>query len=180
MLHNNYLSGSFNPVLNGITQLPPQGDGDSNRTGNDILAQGIQLKGMFGCKQDRHNCTFRVLAYKCTKGMSIGSYSSVFDNQTGNVMLDGVDKDRVKVIFDKKVHYKPINPSPDGKEITIFRKFLIPQKTAYKFYDDGVQDNSYQYDIHTVCFLAYDAYGTLITDNIGYVQCWSRFYFKEK
>ena len=95
------------------------------------------------------------------------------------VPFDAVDKDRVKVLFDKQVHYKPINPSPDGKEITIFRKFYIPHKTLYKFYDDNTQTNSYPYDIY-FCVIAYDAYGSLLTDNIGYVQTWSRFYFKEK
>lgn len=159
--------------------LPPQGDGDSNRTGNDIQAKGIQVKCMFGCKQDRHNCTFRVMALRVTKGYDTGPYGNVFDNQTGNIMLDGVDKDRVSVLFDKKVHYKPINPSPDGKEITVFKKFWIPHNTSYKFYDDGTQSNSYPYDIYFIV-MAYDAYGTLTTDNIGYVQTWSRFYFKDK
>lgn len=178
LYHNQWLT-AWKPKLNGTYHLPSQGDGDSQRTGNDIYARGIQLKMMFGCKQDRHNTTFRVLALKVTKGYDITNYSQVFDNQTGNVMLDGVDKDRVTVLFDKKVHYKPINPSPDGKEITIFRKYWIPHKTLYKFYDDGEQNNSYPYDIY-VTVMAYDAYGSLGTDNIAYVQAWSRFYFKDK
>lgn len=178
--HNNYITGSFNPLLNGTALLPSQGDGDSNRTGNDIYARGIQCKMMFGCKADRHNTTFRVVVYKCTKGYSIGTYTTVFDNQTGNVMLDGVDKDRVKVIMDKKFAQKvDVNDHNANKEITFFRKIWIPHKSLYKFYDDGAQDNSYPYDIR-MCVLAYDAYGTLITDNIGYVQMWSRFYFKDK
>lgn len=159
--------------------LPAQGDGDSNRNGNDIYARGIQVKMMLGCKQDRHNTNFRILVFKTSKGYDRSAYTQVFDNQTGNVMLDGVDKDRVSVVFDKKVSFKPINPSPDGKEITIFRKFWIPHKTLYKFYDDGQQGNSYPYDVWMVV-MAYDAYGTLTTDNIAYVQTWSRFYFKDK
>lgn len=181
LYHNSY-STPFNCLrhqLNNVVCLPPQGDGDSNRTGNDIIARGISFKVMLGCKQDRHNTTFRVMVIRTTKGYNISSYTSVYDNQTGNIMLDAADKDRVKVLLDKKVHYKPINPSPDGKEITIFRKYWIPHKATYKFYDDGTQDNSYPYDIHVI-IMAYDAYGSLTTDNIGYAQLWSRFYFKDK
>lgn len=179
-LYHNMFLGAFLQSLNDTTRLPSQGDGDSNRTGNDIYARGIQVKMQFGLKQDRHNTTFRVLVFKTTKGYNVGgSYTNVFDNQTGNVMLDAIDKDRVTVLLDKRVSAKPINPSPDGKEITLFRKYWIPHKSLYKFYDDGLRDNSYPYDI-VMLVVAYDAYGSLTTDNIGYVQAWSRFYFKDK
>lgn len=172
--------GAFKALLNDPVCLPPQGDGDSNRTGNDIIGRGIQMKLMFGMKADRHNTTFRVMVLRVTKGYSISSYTNVFDNQTGNIMLDAVDKDRVKVLYDKKHTQKvDVNSYNANKEITFFRKFYIPHKALYKFYDDGTQQNSYPFDIY-LCVLAYDAYGTLTTDNIGYVQSWSRFYFKDK
>lgn len=181
LYHNVYsgLNPCYRAQINIPNLLPPQGDGDSNRTGNDILARGLSVKCMLGCKQDRHNTTFRVMCLKVTKGYDTGPYGNVFDAQTNNIMLDGVDKDRVKVLMDKKVSFKPINPSPDGKEITIFRKFWIPHKALYKFYDDGSQANSYPYDIYFI-IMAYDAYGSLQTDNIAYCQVWSRFYFKDK
>lgn len=179
LYHNTY-AGTFVGKLNGTAMLPSQGDGDSNRTGNDILARGISCKLMFGCKADRHNTTFRVIVFRTTKGYAISPYTQVFDNQTGNVMLDALDKDRVKVISDKKYSQKvDVNDHNANKEITFFRKLWIPHKALYKFYDDGLNDNSYPYDIH-LAIMCYDAYGSLVTDNIAYVQLWSRFYFKDK
>ena len=75
LFHNTY--GGFTWNLNGTGKMPTQGDGDSNRTGNDIYARGIQVKLMLGCKADRHNCTFRVLVYKCTKGYNVGTYGQI-------------------------------------------------------------------------------------------------------
>lgn len=177
LFHNTYWNG-WN--LNGTGKVPGQGDGDSQRTGNDIYARGIQVKLMLGCKADRHNTTFRVIVYKCTKGYSITSYGQIFDNQTGNVLLDAVDKDRVKILYDKKHHQKvDVNTYNGNKEITFFRKIWLPHKALYKFYDDATNENNYPYDIN-ILVMAYDAYGTLVTDNIAYIQGWSRFYFKDK
>lgn len=180
LYHNSYNTGSFIGKLNGTPNLPSQGDGDSNRTGNDIYARGISCKIMFGAKADRKNTTFRVMVLRTTKGYALTPYGQVFDNQTGNIMLDGADKDRVKVLYDKK-HFQKVyvDQGIAAKEVTFFRKIYIPHKTLYKFYDDGVNDNSYPYDLHLVV-MAYDAYGSLTTDNVGYCQVWSRFLFKDK
>lgn len=178
----NHNTPNFIATLNHPVCMPGQGNGDSQRSGDHILMRGFKIRCLFGQKFDRPNVTFRVLIVACQKGYTY-SYSSMFNSVSGNCLLDDINKDRFTVL--KQFWMKPQQGSlmavagaaEDSKEYTFTRRFWIPRKIQYKFeVDSGTnhQDKDLQ-----VLVAAYDAYGTLSTDNIAYVQTWSEAVYKD-
>lgn len=160
---------------------PAQGDGDNQRDGNDIYVQGITCRMQFNLPADRLNTKFRCILVKCPRGYSVTSYTQSIDNVTGNVMIDPVDKDRVKVIKQFFIGQKAFNPSAGdvGKEITLYKKIYLPINRVVKFSDDGSLQNFHEWDYHILMW-AYDTYTTLPGDLVGYCQLWARTTFKDK
>lgn len=168
--------------LNGALTMPAEGTGDDQRNGDRIIMRGWKLRFMFGGKYDRPNITWRVIVAACQPGYSY-TYSTFFRNFTGNALLDDVDRDRHTVL--KQMYMKPQQAtlaSDTGiatvsHEYTFVRRMFVPRKLTYKFQTDGGLTHN---DKDIICIvLAYDAYGTLITDNIGYVQVWQDMMYKD-
>lgn len=165
------------------THMPGQGDGDTNRTGDKIIARGFKVHALFGQKADRQNVTWRVIIVAQRPGLGILNYSGLFKNMTGNGLLDEINTDRVTVLQQK--YMKPLKSSivsanagvENSQEFTFTRKFWIPRKMTYRFELNG----GYQHQDKEIMMYAlpYDAYGTLITDNIGYCHVWSKFCYKD-
>lgn len=172
--------------INGQTSMPSQGLGDKNRIGDKIYLTGIDIRMLLGQKQDRPNVTFRVIVFsvKANTAQIAGlNYVNIFDNTTGNCLLDSVNSDECKVI--KQYFYKPSTSAMIGfnsgtgvgKEYTRPYHIYVPFKRNITFQWDGstVPDMRDYY----ILVMAYDAYGTLVTDNIAYCQLWSKMYFKD-
>lgn len=179
-IYHNVLLQAF--LLNATTCMPSQGNTDTSRNGDIIHVSGFSLKIMFGNKFDRPNVTYRIIIFEGQPGF-VYNATTVLKAVSGNLLLDGVNTDLVKV--KKQVFIKPqqstlfaANASADTtKEYTFVRKFWIPVNKTYKFAADGGllhnQKNLY-------CYIgAYDAFGTLTTDNIAYCQGWSTCYFRD-
>lgn len=166
--------------LTDTSYLPAQGTGASQRLGNEIYASGWTVRFQVNLPADRLNTKFRIMVIRVNRGYSLSLYTQIWDNITGNIMLDPTDPERVKIIKSVYVGYKNINPGvpTTGKEITMYRKIWIPFKKNIKFYDDNSQLNNLAYDYHLVA-AAYDTYGSLITDIVGYIQPWVRLSFKD-
>lgn len=169
--------------LNGAPQMPTQGVGDNQRNGDRINSSGIQVKMLFGQKADRPNVTFKVVFFSMRQGYA-PTYSEFLENSTGNCMLDSVNTDNVTVLY-QKIIKAPVwgsfalatNNTLLAREYTFFKKFWIPRKMEYKFTADGGTIHSDKF-ISCAVF-AYDAYGSLITDNIGYFQAWTKFAYRD-
>lgn len=174
------INGSPLYFLTDTANLPAQGTGDTQRVGNDIYASGWTVRFQINLPSDRLNTKFRIMILRVNRGYGISSYTSVWDNITGNIMIDPVDADRVKVIKTLYVGYKNINPGVPtaGKEVTMYRKIWIPFKKTIKFYDDGVQLNNLAYDYYLIAS-AYDTFSSLSSDIVGYIQPWVRLTFKD-
>lgn len=167
---------------------PTQGDGDAQRIGNSVQLSGIKFTFMFYSKLDRPNTKFRVIVYSAPLNTypPTTPYSALFDNVTGNVMIDGLDKDVVKVHKNMLVYPKNISANLVGfpeaelaKEVTSFRKLWIPYRTKVRFADDTSSSELTNRSFY-VMVMAYDTYGSLAgTDNIGAVQCWQRYYYRD-
>lgn len=166
-----------------VNHMPSQGDGDTNRTGDKIIARGFKIHALFGQKYDRPNVTWRVIVAAQRPGLGPLNYSGLLKNMSGNGLLDEVNKDRVTVLLQKYI--KPLKSSvtiatagvENSQEFTFTRKFWIPRKMVYKFeLNGGYQHNDKELYMYV---LPYDAYGTLITDNIGYCQVWTKFCYKD-
>lgn len=161
--------------------MPLQGDNDRERNGDHIWMKGISVKLLLGQKADRMNVTFRVCVLECTSEQEPATYGDLVDAQTGNSMLDSLNTDRGKIVYQKYVK-KTISPQLDTyggvRELTHFHKFWIPHKKLIKFSDNS-SNNQYSGTRMYLYVFAYDAYGTLLTDNIAYFQAWSRLYYRD-
>jgi hypothetical protein len=106
-------------------------------------------------------------------------YNNIFENVTANVLLDEVNRDSTKVI--KSGYWRPNQQglqAAGGDEFTFCKTMFIPHKTLYKF---GPTDSQQTHNQNPVYFFAmvYDAYGSLITDNIAYYQIYTKFMYKD-
>jgi len=146
--------------------MPAQGVGEKAGVGDRINTIGFNVKLLCGQKVDRPNVTFRWICIEVPKGGGL-PYGSVFNNITGNILLDDLNKDYVKCL--KQGVWRPNEAglaSTGNDEYTFVKKVHIPYKRLVKFGPaDGAithNQNHNQNDVY-FCIMCYDAYGSLIT-----------------
>lgn len=179
--HNAYVLNSIKLNLTDSSVLPQQGDTDNSRDGNKIYISGVSVPMMLYTKAENPNTKFRVIAFKYNQGYNpFGTYEALFDNISGNVMLDKVNPDTVKIIFDKIVANGKYVSNTNTDEITLFKKYWIPIKKTFTFRADNSQNYNAPAYHYGLVVVAYDTYGTLTgTTNVAACQVWSRTYFKD-
>jgi len=173
MYHNCFYSGTpvntgYVALINDQAIMPQQNGSDSGRIGDQIYVSGFRLKLLLGQKADRPNITFRYFVFSVPKSSSI-NYGNWFINTTGNVLLDDPNYDFVKV--HKSGFWRPNEASlaTTTKEYTFTKRIVVPYKKLLKFgpADGATTHNDSDLYLSVMC---YDAYGTLISDNIAYAQ----------
>lgn len=179
LFHDSY---SVPYELDGTLQMPLQGVSDVARVGDEIYASRIAVKMLLGMKSNRHNVTFRILVVKCTPGAKPTSYDQLFHTSADNCLLDDINRDRVSVIKDMMIK-KEIHPDLSGvggadKEFTFPVKFNVACKEKIKFPVDGDTTASNR-KLRYMFVFAYDAFGTLVTDNIAYSQLTTTLYYRD-
>jgi hypothetical protein len=170
--------------LNSSDALPTRGDGVDNRDGDSIRKIGTRHTMLIGGKWDRTNITYRLMYITYPRDATY-SYGDFFINKTSNCLLDRMNTDRVKII--KTIYIKPqrasivahnSNTAGGGdKEYTIAKKVWLPSKSIIKFPSGSSSEASNRK--FGVLISAYDAYGTLTSDNIAYVQHLVSNYYKD-
>lgn len=180
LYHNVATSYMLQLTPNASVVFPQQGDTDNSRNGNQIYLSYQTIRILFGCKLDRLNTKYRVSVIRVRKGGTVASYEDVFDNITGNVLIDPFDTDKVKVLYSKIVQPSGISPIQfdANKEKTAYLKLNIQYKKNVSFLDDTSVHHNLPYD-NWLVIQAYDTYGSLITDNIAWCQTFVRTNFKE-
>lgn len=165
--------------LNAEVCMPPQGDADSERIGDEIQMSGFAVRILLGQKADRPNVKWRWLVVKTPKG-STYSYTAWFENIINNVLLDPPNKDFLKVLAQGVWDHYPasLEVGETAKEQTYPKKLWIPYKHKLKFGPGSGQKTHNDDDIWFV-MAPFDAYGTSLTDNIAYSQFSSSMYFKD-
>lgn len=167
--------------LNTSFAMPDQGAQDFQRNGDRIYTSGFKIRLLCGQKYDRPNCTWKIYVIK--QANMNGQQSTTFRNVTGNVLLDPPNMDQVKVL--KAFTWKPLKSSVNvgfsgtvnGQEFTFTKSFWVPYKKEYKFaIDAGNQHNDNPLQLWAFC---YDAYGTLVTDNIAYIQVFQELFYRD-
>jgi len=175
LFHN---KDSFRYHLNLPGSMPSKGDDDNQRNGDTIIGRGWKVKMTLANKGDRPNVTYRITCV-ARQSTAVPVYADVYKNTSGNILLDDVDKDKNTVLYDRT--YKPnkgmVGTTESGlREYLVPYKFWIPRKKMMKF-DSATNDvNDRQIWLFV---MAYDAFGTLITDNIAYAQLWTEFVYKD-
>ena len=173
--HNSFYSplgvppSGFVAHLNDAALMPPQGSRDNERVGDQIYSSGYKLKMLIGQKADRPNVNFRYFVLTVPKGSAI-NYGNWFINTTGNVLLDDPNPDFVKVI--RTGYWRPNEAglsATGNDEYTFAKRVSFPYKKLIKF---GPADSALTHNDNDIYFvlLAYDAFGSLGTDNVAYCQ----------
>lgn len=167
-------------VVDNQNCLPAQGTASNQRVGDSIYIEGVKLRLMFGQKSNRHNVSFRVLVIKHNPNNSPSSLNELIVPAALNILLDSPDPERGTVVVDKVIKHI-IRPDLSGvggadKEYTFTEEFYLPIKARAEFTSGTVAPDRKE---HTVYVFAYDAYGTLQTDNIAYVQGSSQLIYRD-
>ncbi|ALY05861.1 hypothetical protein [Ctenophore-associated circular virus 3] len=173
-LYHNSLSVTHK--LNFTAHMPAQGDGKDGRSGDSIIGKGWKLRMTLANKGDRPNVTYRLVVFAAKAGVT-PTYSNTFVNVTGNGLLDGINTDRCTILYQKwlKPNKGMVGTSETGvREYVSTKSIWIKREKVMKFNGLEVNDRDVYF-----CMLAYDAYGTLTADNIGYMQMWGEFKYKD-
>lgn len=158
-------------------RLPAVGTADDQRMGDQIYSKGVSVKMLFGQKQDRMNITYRIVVWKGSTDVKPASLNDLFHWDANNILLDGTNRDRGKVIYQKFIKKNISSQLSTGRELTFTHKFWIPIRKLIRFAGNAGTD--FSGDKFYMFIYAYDAYGTLITDNIAYVDVWSKVYYAD-
>jgi len=176
LYHNKYASGYQLQLLTaGSTIWPAQGSGTHTREGNEIFVTGITIRAQVNFVSDRLNSKVHLYVVKIPRGQAISAYEDMFDNITGNVNLDPIDQDKVKVLAKRTVWPGVLNPGvpTTGKDVTRYARIYIPINHKVRFIGDADYSHSIPYDL-VLAAIAYDAQGSVITDICGSIACFFR------
>lgn len=180
LYHNTNQSSSVNIS----TSLCAQNDTDEGRTGNEIYLTGIKFRFILGQKADRPNVTFKIyiVEWDTNQGGTETNEDHFYHRVTQNVMLDAVQTHRFRIL--KKITYKgnlgSLEVGETAKEKTYPLSFWLPMNRKISFAaDSGIYTSMGMKENLKVVVACYDAYGTLTTDNIGYVQGCATVYYKD-
>jgi len=165
-------------ILNASNEMPVQGVGDNQRVGDQINMSGFKIKMLCGQFNDRENVTWQFRVVAVPKG-STYVYNNWFDPVQNNATLDDINTDFVKVLKSWSYKYVISPDSNNTEEFTFIKKIWIPYKKVIKFgpANAAVTTND-PYDVHLLV-TCYDAYGTLSSDSIGYLQLQSQIYYRD-
>jgi hypothetical protein len=176
--------------LNNEPMQPDDGVGSTQRIGDVIYQRGFKVKMMLYNKSDRPNLTWQVRVCSVRRGdvsqtaaSGTISKSQFYRQIAGNALLDDVENARYKVV--KSYRFK--NPqiqanvtagAANANECVTTKSFYVaaPQKIEYSLNGNEYPTTGRDYLLVVDCF---DAYGSLVTDNIGAVQCLSTMFYKD-
>lgn len=114
ILHNNFITITSTPfyTLNGTS------DGDvigtnQVRIGDEVTARGFSLKMMVELNERYSDVTFRLMMIKCARG-DTPTRATLYRGNSGNKMIDDINKERYTVIAQKFFKIKAPNQGVGG------------------------------------------------------------------
>lgn len=160
------------------------GTSQNTRIGDSVFGRFLSIKLWLSNKSDRPNVMYRIAVVSVPPDQLVGNPAGLFKGEAGNKIIDSINTDRYKIIYHKIVKSQANDYSLESgatlKEKSIYHKITIPLKNRMIKYslDSGVTP-SYQNNCLSLMVLAYDATGTLTTDNIASYSMLYKFYFKD-
>jgi len=169
------------PILENIfrtTAMPVQGVTDYQRIGDRINITHIEFRWVLGQSADRPNVNWRWWIFKVPKGTAY-TYAGFFNNITGNVMLDDLNKDTCTIVKQGKFQMNRGSLNQNGTdELTTTKKITLSFKRGVKF-GPGDAAISHNLDDYYFMWACYDAYGTLTSDKLGYYMGTQTIYYRD-
>lgn len=141
------------------------GAGVSNRIGNSIFVRSMVIRLVLNRKPDRPNVSYRVIVVATAPGTGVDTYGEIF---IGNAFTAPVYPAAAMVLHDSSFPrdqgtVMTQNVTPDKERSNLFDTFIDIGKTL-PYSSDGTALTVVR------CYvIAYDAFGTLTTDNIATV-----------
>nr|WPR18639.1 MAG: capsid protein [Crogonang virus 146] len=164
--------------LNAPLACPPQGVGDNQRVGDEVQLSAYKIRLLIGQQADRPNVNWRWNVFRVPKGSSI-SYNDWFRNRTSNVLIDEPNIDFVTKI--KSGFWRPNEAGlagGGGDEYTFTKVISFSYKKTLKF---GPGEGAITHNDDDLYFslMGYDAFGTLLSDIVGYAQASFTVYYRD-
>lgn len=169
------------PSIIGNLCSTTQGTSQVSRVGDEVIAQYLKIKLWLSNKSDRPNVMWRVIVYCPRPGTTTLDWQT---NSATNRILAFVDTDKLNV-----KSQKILNPPPG--DFSLETGATLKERSRYLTMNVNVKNYKISYfsdndtvpklQKHNICVavIAYDAYGTLITDNIASYAFSYEFYFKD-
>lgn len=177
--HNTFVIHQMNYHMN----MPAEGDNETERVGDRINAGGYLLRFLIAQQSDRPNVTFRYYVVSTNKGNAY-NYNNYFLNHMSNILLDSPNKDYVTVHKSGYIRQTKadasyfIGANGASREKTTPFKLWVPWKKLIKFGPGQGATIPQEKDLYLIIG-AFDAYGTLLTDIIGYFHASQTLYYKD-
>lgn len=146
----------------GQNMMPTQGHTDGNRNGDEIMCQGIKVRGVLTVPHDRRATIVRMyyLPYNTVQGDPT-QRDQLFHNTIGNVLVDPIQTDRWKGIkYLGSYRIKARDLEADDHATIIINKW-IPMKKKVTFLNDGTDIPANLKENGVILFTAYDTIGAL-------------------
>lgn len=163
-----------------LTNFPAQGTSANTRIGDRVNVREIDMRFWLSCKGDRPNCMFRVII-AILPGVATGGSGGLLNYTSGNQYLIAFPaSDKATFIYDRivnpNIEANTIIPTANTpKERSYYHEVKVPVNEVMSVNSTNLCDTS------NIAFwvVAYDAYGTLSTDNIASFAAQSRIWFTD-
>lgn len=178
--------GGFWPVQTSNMLSTSQSNTQQGRNGDEVWPVGLSIKLWLSNKLDRPNVMYRILVIACPPDQATTAQpAGLMQGSIGNYMLDFVNTDKYNVKYQKII--KPfagdysLETGATNREHSTSHTFYLPLKKRGKLAYSADAGNlpKYQRDCLSLVVIAYDAAGTLTTNNIASMSFVYRFYFKD-
>lgn len=98
--HNSFITIDNTPLYTTKGVTDPQASQTSNRIGDEINFKGLQMKMMLELNERYSDVTYRILVIKSSRG-DTPQNTTLWNNVSGNRMLDTINTERYTVIYQK-------------------------------------------------------------------------------
>lgn len=160
------------------------GNTQTTRIGDAVFGRYLKLKLWLSQKLDRPNVMYRIAILSVPPDQLTANPSGLFRGEITNKMIDSFNTDRYKVLWHKIIQPRPgdysLESGATNKERSLYVPITISLKNReVRYSTDSGSVPTLQKNCLSLCLIAYDAQGTLTTDNIASFSVLSKFYFKD-
>lgn len=183
LFHN---GGTTNNFANRINLLATtQGTADTNRIGDEVFGSHLTIKLWLSNKLDRPNVMYRIFVYSAPVDKSaVADFTNLLKGGNANKMLGIVNTGVYRLMYHKLINPKAGDYSLESGAANKERSHYVPIKLnlrnrRIKYQATASQLPKEQRNHLILGIVAYDAYGTLTSDNIASYAIQTAFYFKD-
>jgi len=174
-------------LLNTTTSVLDNNTGAQNyacRVGDEVIARGISFKIWFANKLDRPNVMYKIIIFEYKSGTTLSNPAPYYSQGTANYMIRDLDTETYKII--KVVNFNlqtnaqriiTVGGALVGAEGHKAVSIYIPLRNRKIKYENN--STTPRFTDMGYSIVAYDSYGTAITDSIATFAINTKFYFKD-